>query len=210
MTTLDRFSHWIHSMGANTPTREWRRRWTSLYCLRTADTPRRCSCRSSSLCGDLQGKRRADERTRTADLISLRVICRALQRFAHTCESRISKGVSLLRLALCCTVLRSHWYQSGIRSPRITRRRFLSKAGAAGAGVFAEPTRRTPRGNFHLRVGPSVAFIRVDIHSGLIHVVLTFMLRSRTKEILRRYYQAIHAECWIRTSENIPSTQSGE
>jgi hypothetical protein len=60
-------------------------------------------------------KLRADEPARTADLISLRVITQALQGVAEGCKSRISKGVSLLCLAPCCTVLRSRWYQSGIR-----------------------------------------------------------------------------------------------
>ena len=58
--------------------------------------------------------RRADERTRTADLISLRVIHQALQGFARGCKSRISRRLSLLGVAACCTVLRSRWYQSGI------------------------------------------------------------------------------------------------
>jgi hypothetical protein len=57
---------------------------------------------------------RADERTRTADLTSLRVINRALQGFAQGCKSRVSKRFSLLWLTLCCTLLRSRWYQSGI------------------------------------------------------------------------------------------------
>jgi hypothetical protein len=59
-------------------------------------------------------KRGADERTRTADLISLRVIIQALQRFARACKTRISKPVSFLSFARCCTVLRSRWYQIGI------------------------------------------------------------------------------------------------
>ena len=59
-------------------------------------------------------KRRADERTRTADLPSLRVIIQVLQGFASSCKSRIYKAVSLLSLALCCTVLRSRWCQSGV------------------------------------------------------------------------------------------------
>jgi hypothetical protein len=57
---------------------------------------------------------RAGERTRTADLISLRVIIHALQGFARACKCRIDKGVSFLCLALCCTVLRSRWNQDGI------------------------------------------------------------------------------------------------
>ena len=47
---------------------------------------------------------------------SLRVINHVLQRFAGDCKPRISKPLSLLRVALCCTVLRSRWYQSGIRT----------------------------------------------------------------------------------------------
>src|SRR5215203_166035 len=47
---------------------------------------------------------------------SLRVIIYVLQGFVRGCKSRISKGLSLPWLALCCTVLRSRWYQSGIRS----------------------------------------------------------------------------------------------
>ena len=54
---------------------------------------------------------RADERTRTADLPSLRVIIQALQGCAGHCNTRIDRLVSLLRLAGCCTVLRSRWYQ---------------------------------------------------------------------------------------------------
>ena len=61
-------------------------------------------------------RRRADERTRTADLISLRVISQALQGFAGCCKSPIFRAFSLLRFALCCTVLRSRWYQSGVKS----------------------------------------------------------------------------------------------
>jgi hypothetical protein len=37
-----------------------------------------------------------------------------LQRFAGVCNCRIFRGVSLLRFAACCTVLRSRWYQNGI------------------------------------------------------------------------------------------------
>jgi hypothetical protein len=58
---------------------------------------------------------RADERTRTADLTSLPVIIHALQGFAQACKYPISKPLSFLCLALCCTVLRSRWYQSGIK-----------------------------------------------------------------------------------------------
>jgi hypothetical protein len=60
---------------------------------------------------------RADERTRTADLISLRVIGHVLQGLAQECKSPISKPVSILRVAACCTVLRSRWYQCVSTSP---------------------------------------------------------------------------------------------
>src|SRR5215218_3465300 len=46
---------------------------------------------------------------------SLRVIHHVLQGVAQMCKFRISRPVSLLCLALCCTVLRSRWCQSGIR-----------------------------------------------------------------------------------------------
>jgi hypothetical protein len=59
-------------------------------------------------------KKRADERTRTADLISLRVISQALQGFAALCKPRVCKRFSLPSLAQCCTALRSRWCQSGV------------------------------------------------------------------------------------------------
>jgi hypothetical protein len=55
---------------------------------------------------------------RTADLISLRVIFHALQGVARVCKWAIFKGVSFLCLALCCTVLRSRWCQSGVNGAR--------------------------------------------------------------------------------------------
>src|SRR5215218_4985381 len=61
-------------------------------------------------------RERADERTRTADLVSLRVIHQALQGCAGDCKSRVTKGFSVHRLARCCTVLRSRWYQNGINT----------------------------------------------------------------------------------------------
>jgi hypothetical protein len=46
---------------------------------------------------------------------SLRVIIQALQGFAQGCKSPISKSLSFLCFARCCTVLRSRWCQSGIK-----------------------------------------------------------------------------------------------
>ena len=37
-----------------------------------------------------------------------------MQGFAQACKSPINRPLSFLCLALCCTVLRSRWYQSGI------------------------------------------------------------------------------------------------
>jgi hypothetical protein len=65
-------------------------------------------------CSDLHWFRRADERTRTADLVSLRVITQALQGCAEACKCRMFRGVSFPCLAAYCTVLRSRWYQSGV------------------------------------------------------------------------------------------------
>jgi hypothetical protein len=47
---------------------------------------------------------------------SLRVITQALQGLAQGCKSCIDKPTSFLSFALCCTVLRSRWYQSGIKT----------------------------------------------------------------------------------------------
>ena len=77
---------------------------------------RRCLVPSITL-AFAEGKR-ADERTRTADLLQLRVIHQTLRGVAQGCKPRISKRFSLLRLAPCCTVLRSRWYQSGIKRCR--------------------------------------------------------------------------------------------
>ena len=68
---------------------------------------------------DSSMKKRTDERTRTADLISLRVITQGLQGCAGACKCRIFRRISILWLALCCTVLRSRWYQSGINITHI-------------------------------------------------------------------------------------------
>jgi hypothetical protein len=57
---------------------------------------------------------RADERTRTAYPCSLRVISQALQGVAQACKCRIYRRLSLLWVAVCCTVLRSRWCQSGV------------------------------------------------------------------------------------------------
>src|SRR5918994_4522201 len=56
-------------------------------------------------------KQRADERTRTADLL----ITSDNSCVAGACKSRISRRLSALRIAACCTVLCSQWYQSGIK-----------------------------------------------------------------------------------------------
>jgi hypothetical protein len=45
---------------------------------------------------------------------SLRVIIRMFPDVAGGCETRITKPLSLLRVALSCRVLRSRWCQSGV------------------------------------------------------------------------------------------------
>ena len=86
--------------------------------LATAANPRTSLPRSSLFSSHLQGKRRADERTRTADLVSLRVIHQALQ-WVHVLANPAS-----LRGFLCSGLLRVAPYcvpggvrvVSGIRS----------------------------------------------------------------------------------------------
>jgi hypothetical protein len=56
---------------------------------------------------DLQARKRADERTRTADLLHLRVISQALLSVAWACKSRIDRGFSVPCLAHYCRVLRA-------------------------------------------------------------------------------------------------------
>jgi hypothetical protein len=94
----------------------------------------RCSCESAYFW-------RADERTRTADLRSLRVTIQALQGFAQVCKSRISKRFSLLWLAQCCTILRSRWYQSGIKLRSLQRLAVRLAHNLAGAHTLARETR---------------------------------------------------------------------
>jgi hypothetical protein len=98
------------------------------YCCPTAATPPTLSLGALNFLRDLQAKKRADERTRTADLLHLRVMHQALQGCAEDCKCRIFRGVSFPCLAEYCTVLRSRWYQSGIRSPRTACRRFLQRS----------------------------------------------------------------------------------
>ncbi len=50
---------------------------------------------------------------------SLPVSGQALQGFARTCKSPLSKRLSFPQLAPCCTVLRSRWCQSGVKRRRI-------------------------------------------------------------------------------------------
>jgi hypothetical protein len=55
------------------------------------------------------------------------VIGHVLQGCAEACNPRISKGLSLFRVAACCTVLRSRWYQIGIKRPSLMHRdRYLT------------------------------------------------------------------------------------
>ena len=67
---------------------------------------------------------RADERTRTADLlITSDNSCVAGVYLGL--QFLISRPLSFLCLALCCTVLRYRWCQSGVGRRWNTRRRFL-------------------------------------------------------------------------------------
>jgi hypothetical protein len=94
--------------------------------------------------------RRAD--SNRLPLLQLRVIIQALQGVARDCKCRISKPIPLLYLAECCTVLRSRWYQNGIRTsdsyslrarpmvrtrdlPRATIHRPLFPGGAVGCNI---------------------------------------------------------------------------
>jgi hypothetical protein len=115
-----------------------------VYCCPTAANPSIIPLGLFCFLQDLQEKQRADERTRTADLISLRVITQALQGCAGDCNSRIFRGVSFPCLAECCTALRSRWYQSGIRT---------SDSDSLTAGPMV-CTRDLPRATIHRPLFP--------------------------------------------------------
>ena len=66
--TLDRYSHWMPSMGKHTAN-EWTRFWDRVYCCPTAAKAPDVNVGGFSFFQDLQVKKRADERTRTADLL---------------------------------------------------------------------------------------------------------------------------------------------
>ena len=79
---------------------------------------------SAFFSADLSGFGRADERIRTANLLITSDKKGSLG-VADGCESCIPRPVSFHCLTLCCTELRSWWYQSGVSSLWITRRQFL-------------------------------------------------------------------------------------
>jgi hypothetical protein len=109
---------------------------------------------------------RADERTRTADPSSLRVITQALQGCAGDCKCHIFRGVSFLRVAACCTVLRSRWYQSGIRT---------SDSYSATAGPTARPRVLRSHNRRHLFLDVAVCCrIRLSKQISLLMVARRF------------------------------------
>ncbi len=65
--------------------------------------------------------------------------------FAQACKSRISKRISFLCFARCCTVLRSRWYQSGIKTPGIMGRFWLCRTGAMQVHGYEHPRTHLPR-----------------------------------------------------------------
>ncbi len=83
-----------------------------------ADSPREVAEKSDVVVTMLPGppevEGRADERTRTADLLITSPMHRALLGYAGDCKCRLFGLVSLHCLALCCTGLRSRWCQSGV------------------------------------------------------------------------------------------------
>src|SRR5215211_2210426 len=112
-------------------------------------------------------------------------------------------------IAACCVRVRVKLGSFGVGSPWIARRG--SVANQMWQALEGPPNRRGEvlRKDFNLRVRLPVPFTRADIHAGPTHEVLNSMRRRGAKgpqSVLPR----IHAECWIRTSENLPSTHSSE
>jgi hypothetical protein len=96
--------------------RVWTRLWGS-YCYPTAAKAPDNQTEGFLFLWVLQVKKRANERTRTADLLitsdpsGVAWVCLGLQ-------SPIFKGFSFLWIAPGCTVLRSRWCQSGANVPQ--------------------------------------------------------------------------------------------
>ena len=129
------------------------------------------------------------------------MIIQALQGFAQACENPISKGSSFLCFAPCCTVLRSRWCQSGVRSSWITRRRFhgAQQASRNGDGLPA-----TVRVHARLLPSPALPWKCVSYQRGA--------EGSRTSELRRAKVSASHCRkprlataCCVHT----PSVPSG-
>src|SRR5919106_2971887 len=110
----------------------------------TADKAPDTNIRDFSFLQVLQEKQRADERTRTAYPCSLRVITQALQGIARTCKTRVFRRLCLLRLTACCTVLRSRWYQSGIKRLPLMHSRSLSLTSALSVLSASSACEGTP------------------------------------------------------------------
>jgi len=112
--TLDRYSHWIPSMGRHAADgMDEVSGWSTADVLLTRPPTRTSDAfRFYSFCRKKRGPTCGLKNR--LPLLQLRVIIQALLGFARVCKSRIDKPVSFLYLAVCCTVLRSRWYQSGI------------------------------------------------------------------------------------------------
>jgi hypothetical protein len=70
-----------------TPPTAWTRSWDRVYCCPTAAKPPNILSGAFLFLWVLQVKRRADERTRTADLSSSRVIIHAVHKVAWWCKT---------------------------------------------------------------------------------------------------------------------------
>jgi hypothetical protein len=104
------------------------------------------SSRSSSITRDFGLDKPIREPTSGLEPLtcSLRVIGQVLQGLAQACKSRIDKLISFLRLAGRCTVLRSRWYQSGIKRLPLMHSRSLSQTSARSIRSVSSECEGTP------------------------------------------------------------------
>ena len=117
--------------SASLLTRDYGREWCQEA---SGSGPRRSPLRLFFL--QIGRKRRADKRTRTADLESPATSDQS--GVAGVCKCRISKPISFLCLATCCTVLRSRWSQSGIKRPPVMHRGRYTTSGLSLLSPFPE------------------------------------------------------------------------
>jgi hypothetical protein len=141
--------------------------------------------------------------------LSLRVITQALQRFAQPCKSRISRRLSLLRVAHFCTVLRSRWYQIGINGG-IASSQYCSLAHASEVRPAPRRAHQHPANSRPLQsLDPSIGAtppMGLGRHCTNRHA--TNRAAGRGRALSLRVPLLVHLICWVALTLRFPFVQS--